>query len=389
MKRRWIGLGIAIILLLGLLMGRLLLAEEIGARLNGVRDPGPYRIPPAAAALHRRLFIADLHADPLLWERDLGQRGSWGQVDLPRLIEGNVALQVFGLVTQVPRGLNFRSNPSDSDILPALTAAQGWPPATWTSPLARALHQAGRLDRLVQQAPERLMWLRSAGDVETLLARRRAGEPVIGAMLALEGAHALENGLADLDKLHATGLRMLGLTHFFDNAYAGSAHGERKHGLTAAGIELIARAERLGIWIDLAHASPRAFAETLQRATRPVVVSHTGVAGTCPGPRNLTDAQLRAVAANGGLVAIALFEGAVCGKSLAATARAMRYTADLIGVAHVALGSDFDGAITTPVDASGLGLLVAEMQSAGFSAAEIGDILGGNWLRLLQNQWAR
>ena len=176
---------------------------------------------------------------------------------------------------------------------------------------------------------------------------------------------------------------MFGLAHFFDNSFAGSAHGVEQYGLTPRGRELVMRAEALGITIDLAHASPAAFRETLEMATRPVVVSHGGVAATCPGPRNLDDAQLRAIAINGGVIGIGYWPGAVCGRNLEAILRAIDHAVDIAGIDHVGLGSDFDGHVTTPFDTRGLPRLTAALLRAGYNADELRAILGGNVRRVL------
>ena len=117
---------------------------------------------------------------------------------------------------------------------------------------------------------------------------------------------------------------------------------------------MVKRMEARKMIVDLSHGSDQQIDDVLAMATRPVVVSHTGVRGTCDNSRNLSDAQLRAIAANGGLVGIGFWETAVCGKDAAAIAKAVRYAAGLIGVDHVALGSDFDGAVPVPFDATGM-----------------------------------
>ena len=134
---------------------------------------------------------------------------------------------------------------------------------------------------------------------------------------------------------------------------------------------------------DLAHASPAAFTEPLALASKPVVVSHGGVEGTCPGVRNLTDDQLRAIARNGGVVGIGYWKGAVCDASLAGITRAIRYAIGIAGIAHVGLGSDFDGSIAAPFDATGLPRLTAYLLAAGLSQDDVGKLLGGNFRRVL------
>lgn len=197
-------------------------------------------------------------------------------------------------------------------------------------------------------------------------------------MLGLEGAHCLEGDLDDLTVFVNAGVRYIGLTHFFDNEWAGSAHGEKKTGLTPLGRKLVKKMDSLHIMIDLAHASIQTIDDVLAATDSPVIVSHTGVKGVCNNQRNLTDKHLLEIGKRNGLIGIGLWETAVCGTDVAATARSIRYVADLIGVDKVALGSDFDGAIGTHVDAAGLPLMAFALKNEGFERAEIELIMGGN-----------
>jgi len=355
----------------------------VEARLNHVRGGGD-RVSARAAELHRRLPVADLHADTLLWGRDLLRRGTRGHVDLPRLQAGNVALQAFTVATKTPRGLNIESNDADSfDNVTLLALIQRWPPRTWRSMTERALYHAGRLREAAERSGGALVLVRNRADLQALLERRRREPRLVGAWLGLEGAHALEGDLARLDALDAAGFRMIAPTHFFDNEWAGSAHGRTKGGLTPAGRDLVRALEARRILLDLAHASPATIDDALALATRPVVVSHTGVRGTCDNRRNLSDAQVRKVAATGGVVGIGFWDTAVCGADEDAIARAIAYAARVGGIDHVALGSDFDGAVTTPFDAAGLPRLTDALLRAGLSEEEVAKVMGGNVARVL------
>jgi microsomal dipeptidase-like Zn-dependent dipeptidase len=146
---------------------------------------------------------------------------------------------------------------------------------------------------------------------------------------------------------------------------------------------VVQRLEEKGILIDLAHASTQVVQEVLTMATRPVVVSHTGVAAVCPGPRNLTDEQLKAIAANGGLIGIGYWDGAVCDTTPAGVVKSLRYAIDLIGADHVALGSDYDGTTTVRFDASESVALIDAMLTANFTEEEIRKVAGENTLRFL------
>jgi microsomal dipeptidase-like Zn-dependent dipeptidase len=201
--------------------------------------------------------------------------------------------------------------------------------------------------------------------------------------LATEGLHPLEGKLENVDRLYEAGFRITGLTHFFDNEVGGSAHGMVQGGLTPFGRQVVARPEEKRMLVDLAHASPQLIDDVLAIAKRPVLVSHTGVKGTCPGPRNPSDAHLKAIAATGGVIGIAYFQGAVCGLTAADIIKAMRHAIAVAGVKNVALGSDFDGAIRVAFDTTGLQLLTQGLMEAGLSESDIADIMGGNVRRLL------
>ena len=146
------------------------------------------------------------------------------------------------------------------------------------------------------------MLVKSRADLEILVQARAHGSHSVGALLALEGSQALEGDLAAIDTLYAAGFRMMAPTHFVDTEISGSAHGTGKGGLTPIGREWLGKLEEKRILVDLAHASPQAVDEVLALAKRPLVVSHTGVKGTCDSPRNLSDAQLHKLARNGALV---------------------------------------------------------------------------------------
>ncbi len=352
--------------------------------VNKVVLKPPYAVPLEAFILHQGLFIVDLHADSLLWNRNLLARSRSGHADLPRLLSGNVGLQVFGVVTRSPLGQNFYRNSGRGDRITALSVSGGWPMRTWGSLLQRALYQARKLERLAAQSGGKLMLVRSAADLDELQARRARNEPVVGGFPALEGAHALLKRVDNVDRLYQAGFRMIGLTHFFDNQAAGSAHGRAKGGLTPFGRDLVRRVQAGHMLLDLAHASPRTIDDVLEISTRPVIVSHTGVRGVHDHPRNLSDEHVRRIAASGGVIGIGLFEGALPAPSLEMAVRSMRHVAMLAGVDAVALGTDFDGGVTAPVDASGLPLLTEALLAEGFDREEIARILGGNAVRVIR-----
>ncbi len=382
--RRTILIGLVAVLVIAAIGFFGIAPMVVEAGMNRVVATPLPAVTPATRALHARLQIADMHADTLLWRRSLLDRADRGQVDLPRLAAGNVALQVFSSVTKTPRHQNYDANGADSDNITLLAIAQAQPPRTWGSLLQRSLWHAEKLDRTAAASDGRLRVIRSPADLDRLLADRAAGRKVVGGMLSIEGLQDLEGNPANLDRLHAAGFRMAGFAHFFDNEAAGSMHGVAKGGLTPLGARVLRRMEALGMVVDVAHASPRAVADILRIARRPVVSSHGGVQATCKVNRNLTDDEIRGIARTGGVVGIGYWEAAVCSTSPAAVAAAIAHVRDLVGIDHVGLGSDFDGAVTTGFDASQLVVVTQALVDRGFSEAEIAKVMGGNVLRVLR-----
>ncbi|MBP2275238.1 MULTISPECIES: dipeptidase [Sphingomonas] len=344
----------------------------------------PLKITPRARALHATLQIADMHADTLLWQRSLLDRSDRGQIDLPRLLAGNYALQVFSSVTKTPKGQNYDANPSDTDNITALTIADLQPPRTWGSLLQRSLWHAQKLDRYAAASNGQLRVIHSPADLDRLLADRAGGKKVVGGMLSIEGLQDLEGKLANLDVLYRAGFRMAGLAHFFDNEVAGSMHGEAKGGLTPLGRQVVRRMEALGMVVDVAHSSHATIAEVLAMAQRPVVASHGGVQATCKVNRNLTDDEIRGIARTGGVVGIGYWDAAICSTQPAAAAAAIAHVRDVAGIDHVGLGSDFDGAVMTGFDASQLAAVTQALIDRGFSDGDIAKVMGGNVLRVLK-----
>jgi microsomal dipeptidase-like Zn-dependent dipeptidase len=382
MKRWLLGLAIVLIVAAGAFFG---LAPGMTERsLNKIDGKPLAAVSDHARALHKTLTIVDLHSDTLLWQRSLLTRAGRGHVDLPRLEDGNVALQVFSSVTKTPKGQNYDANGGDTDNITALAIAQLQPVRTWSSLLERSLWHAEKLHRAVAKADGKLIAVAAPADIDRLLAARAAKTRPVGAMLSIEGLQDLEGDIRNLDRLHAAGFRMAGLAHFFDNDVAGSMHGLRKYGLTPLGRKVVPRMEELGMIVDIAHCSRACVADILKIARRPVVSSHGGVQATCKVNRNLSDEQIRGVAATGGLIGIGYWDAAICDTSPASIAKAMKHVRDLVGIQYVALGSDYDGGTTVRFDTSKLVQVTQALIDAGFTDDEIRAAMGGNAIRVLR-----
>lgn len=336
-----------------------------------------------AVALHETLRVADLHADSLLFGRDLLRRSARGHVDIPRLIDGRVVLQVLSMAVKVPANLNIERNADDSDEVLKIALARRWPPATWRRMLPRVLYLAARADTFARRSGGTFRVIRSQGDLARYLADHALTPRITAGLLSIEGAHALDGDPANVDVVADAGIRMISPAHFFDTPFGGSAHGLEQHGLTPKGRELLRRMESRGVILDLAHSSSRTIDDALDVATRPVVASHTGLRGVVDNARNLSDAHLAGIAATGGLVGIGFWPTATGGDDAAAIARSIAYAAERVGAGHVALGSDWDGAVPVPLDAANTVRLTDALLEVGLEEDAIRAVMGENVLRLL------
>jgi microsomal dipeptidase-like Zn-dependent dipeptidase len=393
--RRWL-IGLLVLLLVAAAAFFTLAPGRIENSANKIDGKPLLTVSARAQALHKTLTIADLHSDSLLWSRDFLKRADRGHMDLPRLEDGHVALQVLASTTKAPKGQNYDANGDDSDIVTGLVVAQLQPVRTWNSLLQRSLWHAEKLHAAARRSRDKLRPIAAAEDIDALLRTRAAGplptksgvplpprQPV-GALLSIEGLHDLEGDIKNLDRLYDAGFRMAGLTHFFDNDLAGSMHGLKKGGLTPLGRQVVERMEAKGMIVDIAHCSQACVADILKMARRPVVSSHGGVQATCKVNRNLSDEQIRGLAATGGVIGIGYWDAAVCDTSPASIAKAMKHVRDLVGIDHVALGSDYDGATTVRFDTSKLAQVTQALIDAGFSDDEIRAAMGGNAIRVLR-----
>jgi membrane dipeptidase len=326
--------------------------------------------PEEARQLHDEIVVFDLHADtPKLMHRlgyDIAARHErrkprqasyFGHVDLPRMREGGLAAQVFGL---------------------------------WTFPYpergcARSVHgQLDALDRAVEKHPDEIERCLSGDDVRRA---HRAGK--VAALAGIEGGQALEGSLDSLADFAARGVRTLGLVHFSVNAIATPAYGvgaRAERGLTDFGRDVVAEMNRLGMIVDLAHINRTGFFEALAASSHPVMVTHTGVAGVHAHWRNIDDEQLRALGERGGAAGIIFAPRYLGGRTVEAVVDHIVHVIDVAGEDVPALGSDFDGFVIPPSgleDASMLPQLTAALSARGLSRQALEKVLGGNALRVL------
>jgi membrane dipeptidase len=373
----------------------------------------------------RDLFIADAHNDTLM-HRDPSWGTKAGHVDLDRLVNGGVDLQVFAVASVAPKIENRDGIPcgnlSGGDRLSTyFPLKEPLRPATWLSPMGRVDRMIERFDKAMgryDQSGPKLVQVASKADLDALdLSGTSSG---VGAVLAIEGAYwASEDKdelLLQFDRLQQAGVRMIGLTHRSSNQLAGSNEDcWDKHGLTDLGRFAVAEVWKRGMVLDLAHASSETIANVADMSSAggggPVVVSHTGIGSACEHDRNLSDEDLRNVARSGGVVSLGFWTTVNCIEGSVTLPEARQAIARTFGIAyqilsapdfaeemgprynaseHIALGSDFDGATLVPADVSAIPWYlegIARFETDGqplFDYMDIENIAGRNLLRLIR-----
>ncbi len=334
-----------------------------------------------AQALHAAHPPIDLHADTLMWARSLGYdllkrhdpplpRSAWlGHLDVPRMHEGGMGAQFFGLVSAVSTALGVAHVPVPKG----------------TRGLARIIHeQIDALEETMARDPGCLRLVRNPSEIE---ACKRDG--TLGALLGIEGAHALEGELEQLDAFAKRGVRYLGLLHFSANEAGTPAFGRGRDedaGLTPWGRALVERCESLGVIVDLAHINRKGFLDVCACVKKPPIVSHTGVLGAFRHWRNIDDAQLRAVADRGGCIGVIFCPRFLGTDGVEGVVKHLLHILDVVGEDGPALGSDWDGGIVPTkglADPCGLPLLTDALLKAGVQEKVIGKILRENVMRVL------
>ncbi len=328
---------------------------------------------PEIRAFHQEAFVFDLHIDTPMVTRafryDFGKRHRaplgfmpWMlHVDLPRAAEGGLDAALFGIVV----------SPFESD------------------PVAAVDRQLDYIEQeILARYPGRIRVAHEIADFG-----RAASEGALAIRFALEGAHELGPHLdvEQLDRWHARGVRSLGMAHFHSNAFAASSADKAPEnaGLGPEGPRLICELNLRGWAIDVAHTHPVALDQVLKVTQAPVIVSHTGIASRRATFRNLDERQIRALAENGAVIGV-IYAGLWLREerwaNLDDVAEHIEAVRDFAGIDHVALGSDFDGFIWTPLgmrDVTDLPGLTQHLADRGWSAPDLRKLLGGNVMRVL------
>ena len=345
-----------------------------------------------ARRIYRDAIVVDAHNDVVTkvlddgYDLDVRQPAGFGkeggQTDLPRLVESGITAQFLAAWVDAPYAAR---SPDES--------------------FARALAYFDVIDAFVARHPDTLIF---ATDVAAVRRAKREGR--IAILVGVEGGHAIEGSLDRLRELRRRGARYLTLTWNNGNDWAGSSigvGGTRTGGLTPFGRDVVRELDRLGMMVDLSHVSDRTFDDVLEVSSNPVVATHSCARALNDHPRNLSDAQLRAVADTGGVVGVNFYsrfldpaflaaalarEGGAKNVVLPETPLSLlvdhvEHVARVAGVEHVALGSDFDGVAALPVgmeDVTHLPRLAEALLERGFGDEELRLFLGGNLLRVME-----
>ena len=327
-------------------------------------------------------------------QRSFFTRSEVGHLDLPRARAGGMVGGFFAVFIPPPPAL--RKAPDK------IITESGYeiPPFPAIDPAYAQREARGFIDELVRieaASDGEVQIVRTVSELEACL---QAG--VFAAILHFEGAEPIDPQLEALPTFYEAGLRSLGIVWSRPNAFAHGVPFRYPHtpdigpGLTGAGKALVEACNRLGILIDLAHLNERGFWDVADRSDAPLVATHTAAHALCPFSRNLTDAQLDAIGASGGVVGVTFGVSDLRpdGRDeedtpLSDIVRHVAYISERIGVDHVALGSDFDGTkIPRPLgDAAGLPGLVEALREAGFDDDVLRRVTHENWLRVLKATW--
>ncbi len=324
------------------------------------------RLTAQARELHMDSLVVDAHVDTVIalvyGRRSLGQRSSEGHVDLPRLQEGGVDVQFFAHYIEP----QFKPDRA----------------------LFRFMQMADAFYREVEANPEVAEVAYTVGDIRRITSGGR-----IACILTVEGGEVLQGDLGVLRILHRLGMRSLGMVWNQRNLLAdGIGEARTGGGLTRLGVEAVREMDRLGIVIDVSHLSDPGFWDVVEHTEGPFIASHSNARGLCPHPRNLTDEQIRALAAKGGVMGMNFAPAFVHPEdaTLEGVLDHVDHIAELVGTGHIGLGSDFDGIGRPPrglEDVTRLPHLTQGLLDRGYSDEQVRAVLGGNFLRVLEGVW--
>lgn len=351
--------------------------------------------------LDHNIPIIDGHNDTVLELYNNGKKGrrsffeesNFGHIDLPRARKGGLGGGFFALFTPAGAGV---ADPADTSNASAQVSAR-MAPVSHAAALDYTLSMAAFLFQLERESESAIAIVRTVDELEQCLANG-----TLGVVFHIEGAEAIDTDLDVLEVFYQAGLRSIGITWSRANRFGSGvpfafpSSPDTGPGLTDAGKALVRKCEELGIVVDLSHLNEKGFWDVAQISGNPLVATHSCAHAISPASRNLTDAQLDAVRDSGGIVGVNYHVGFLrpdgevdADTPLALIVRHVDYMVDRMGIEHVALGSDFDGATMPEAlrDVAGLPKLMAALRDAGYDDGALRKIAHENWLRVLRETW--
>ncbi len=343
--------------------------------------------------------VFDGHNDTVLslerTGRSFFERSSEGHIDLPRARAGGLGGGFFAVYIRDPIAV-------DPQRLDAVLSIYG-DERTWPAPMSleyaqsKALDLVGRMLRVVDASDGQVAVVRTAAELQHCLDRG-----IFAMLLHFEGAEPLDPDGHALEAFYAAGLRSVGLTHSRRNRYCQGvpfkfpSTPDLGPGLTDEGRVLVRQLNARRVMIDLSHLNEQGFWDVAKLSTAPLVATHSNAHALSATPRNLTDRQLDAIRDSGGVAGLNFHVGFLrrdggrdANTPLATMVDHVAYMVERMGIDHVAMGSDFDGA-TMPADlgdAAGLPKLVRALEERGFTGEDLRKLLHGNWVRVLRETW--
>lgn len=322
--------------------------------------------------LHQRVLTLDTHCDtPMFFPQgvDFGSRDPRILVDLHKMSEGHQDATIMVCYLPQPQQDETFSSKVDFDV---------------NGPTEYADLIFDKIETIVEQNKQYLSIARTPAD---LYSNKQQGRKSI--MLGIENGLALDGHLDRLQHFAQRGIVYMTLCHNGDNDICDSARGNHTHnGISSFGQQVVREMNRLGILVDLSHAGEKSFYDALELSSQPIVCSHSSCRALCDHPRNLTDEQMRALAAKGGVMQITMYNGFLVKDGEATVLDALRHLAhaiEVMGIDHVGIGTDFDGdgGVRGMANSSELLNFTRLLLARGYSEQDIEKIWGGNFLRVM------
>lgn len=320
-----------------------------------------------AKRLHNRILSLDSHCDtPMFFDQDINfqSRDPKILVDLHKMTEGHL----------------------DASIMVAYLKQEGRDDASLLVATKKADRILDEIEQMVAKSPDFIAIAKTPAD---LYQNKQDGRKSI--MLGIENGYAIGKDLSNVERFRRRGVVYMTLCHNGDNDICDSAKGNNEHGgVSAFGEKVIQEMNRVGMMVDLSHASEKSFYDAIDISSLPIVCSHSSSRLLCDHPRNLTDDQMRRLAQSGGVAQVTFYDGFLKrdgGATIIDAVNHLNHMVDVMGIEHVGIGTDFDGdgGVTGLASASELINFTRQLLQQRYSNHDIELIWGANFLRVMRD----